>query len=577
MAEHSNSSYSSNNHHKRSCCLFPDDVKGEVKKLSALALPVLLSYIMVYLISFVSTVFCGHLGSTELDGVALAIAVINVSSVAVGYGLASACDTLISQTFGSGNLQRVGVIVQRGVIILLLACFPCWAILINTESILLLVKQDPEVAKLSQMYVKIFMPALPALFIFIIESTYLQNQGIIWPLVITGAIANVLNALSNYIFLFFLDLGVTGSAAANTVSQYLMAIVLFIYIRCRGLHKDTWHGWSIECLQEWDTFFHLAIPGMLMLCAEWWTYELGAFLAGLISPTELGAQSIIYELANVAYMFPIGFSVAGCVRVGNAMGAGDTAQAKLSAKLAMACAVSVAVCLAIVVGFTKDVISYIFSNDEQIRARVATVMVLYAPFHLLDATAAAAGSIVRGLGKQKLGAVGNMFGYYAVGFPIGVSLMFVAKMGIFGRKPLSAILLSTFLLVAHAHFTLLILLLFSTTGLWTGLLICVFFQSVFFIILLANLNWAKATEEAQIRAGVHTNEKDNNAVEQDESVETDEESAYTDTQALLQKTSVCTVGKPLSLGALVLRRGLTLAAMLIILAGGLVINVILNR
>ncbi|XP_072548069.1 multidrug and toxin extrusion protein 1 isoform X4 [Salminus brasiliensis] len=512
MAEHSNSSYSSNNHHKRSCCLFPDDVKGEVKKLSALALPV----------------------------------VINVSSVAVGYGLASACDTLISQTFGSGNLQRVGVIVQRGVIILLLACFPCWAILINTESILLLVKQDPEVAKLSQMYVKIFMPALPALFIFIIESTYLQNQGIIWPLVITGAIANVLNALSNYIFLFFLDLGVTGSAAANTVSQYLMAIVLFIYIRCRGLHKDTWHGWSIECLQEWDTFFHLAIPGMLMLCAEWWTYELGAFLAGLISPTELGAQSIIYELANVAYMFPIGFSVAGCVRVGNAMGAGDTAQAKLSAKLAMACAVSVAVCLAIVVGFTKDVISYIFSNDEQIRARVATVMVLYAPFHLLDATAAAAGSIVRGLGKQKLGAVGNMFGYYAVGFPIGVSLMFVAKMGIF--------------------------------GLWTGLLICVFFQSVFFIILLANLNWAKATEEAQIRAGVHTNEKDNtDAVEQDESVETDEESAYTDTQALLQKTSVCTVGKPLSLGALVLRRGLTLAAMLIILAGGLVINVILNR
>lgn len=47
---------------------------------------------------------------------------------------------------------------------------------------------------------------------------------------------------------------------------------------------------------------------------------------------------------------------------------------------------------------------------------------------------AAAGSIVRGLGKQKLGAIGNVFGYYAVGFPIGVSLMFAAKMGIFGRK-----------------------------------------------------------------------------------------------------------------------------------------------
>ncbi|KAL7831893.1 hypothetical protein AOLI_G00294410 [Acnodon oligacanthus] len=545
MAESALIPHSSNNHRKQYRCLFPDEVKREVRELSALALPVLLSYIMVYLISFVSTVFCGHLGSTELDGVALAIAIINVSSVAVGYGLASACDTLISQTFGSGNLQRVGVIVQRGVIILLLACFPCWAILINTESILLMVKQNPEVARLSQMYVKIFMPALPALFVFIIESTYLQNQGMIWPLVITGAIANVLNALSNYVFLFILDLGITGSAAANTVSQYLMAIVLFVYIRCRGLHKDTWHGWSMECLQEWDTFFHLAIPGMLMLCAEWWTYELGAFLAGLISPVELGAQSIIYELANVAYMVPIGFSVAGSVRVGNAMGAGDTEQAKLSAKLAMAMAVSVAVCLAVIVGFTKDVISYIFSSDEQIRARVATVMVLYAPFHLLDATAASAGSIVRGLGKQKLGAVGNVFGYYAVGFPIGVSLMFAAKMGIF--------------------------------GLWTGLLICVFFQSVFFIILLVRLDWTKATEEAQIRAGVKTNLKENDMVHQNEDVESDEEGTHTDVDLLVQKPSSCTVGKPLSLGALVLRRGLTLAAMLIMLAGGLIINVILNR
>lgn len=36
--------------------------------------------------------------------------------------------------------------------------------------------------------------------------------------------------------------------------------------------------------------------------------------------------------------FPIGFSVAGSVRVGNAMGAGDVAQAKLSARLSMICA-----------------------------------------------------------------------------------------------------------------------------------------------------------------------------------------------------------------------------------------------
>lgn len=39
-------------------------------------------------------------------------------------------------------------------------------------------------------------------------------------------------------------------------------------------------GWSWECLQDWGPFFRLAIPSMLMLCIEWWAYEIGSFLVG---------------------------------------------------------------------------------------------------------------------------------------------------------------------------------------------------------------------------------------------------------------------------------------------------------
>lgn len=40
--------------------------------------------------------------------------------------------------------------------------------------------------------------------------------------------------------------------------------------------------------------------------------------------------------------------------------------------------------------------------------------------------------MLRGTGKQKLGAIANAVGYYAVGLPIGISLMFAAKMGVLG-------------------------------------------------------------------------------------------------------------------------------------------------
>lgn len=40
-------------------------------------------------------------------------------------------------------------------------------------------------------------------------------------------------------------------------------------------------GWSRECLQDWASFLRLAIPSMLMLCIEWWAYEVGSFLSGM--------------------------------------------------------------------------------------------------------------------------------------------------------------------------------------------------------------------------------------------------------------------------------------------------------
>ncbi|XP_064425114.1 multidrug and toxin extrusion protein 1-like [Latimeria chalumnae] len=160
--------------------------------------------------------------------------------VSVGTGLSLACDTLISQTYGSKNLKRVGTILQRGILILFLFCFPCWALFINTEQLLLAVKQEPEVARLSQTYVNIFIPALPAAFLYQLLSKYLQNQAIVMPQVYTGIAANLLNALMNYIFLFVLDLDVPGSAWANTISQFTQTILLFLYIWWKKLYVETW-------------------------------------------------------------------------------------------------------------------------------------------------------------------------------------------------------------------------------------------------------------------------------------------------------------------------------------------------
>ncbi|XP_010841227.1 PREDICTED: multidrug and toxin extrusion protein 2 isoform X4 [Bison bison bison] len=365
--------------------LVPVGFGAEARTLFVLSGPLFLFQMLNFMVYVVSTVFCGHLGTVELAAVTLSVAFVNVCGVSIGFGLSSACDTLMSQSFGSPNKKDVGIILQRGVLVLLLCCLPCWALFLNTQLILLLCRQDPAVSRLAQEYVQVYIPGLPANFLYSLQAKYLQNQGIVWPQVFSGIVGNCVNGLANYILVSVLGQGVRGSAFANTVSQFSQAVFLLFYIVLKKLHLETWAGWSWECLQDWGPFFRLAIPSMLMLCIEWWAYEIGSFLVGLLSVLDLSAQAVIYEVATVIYMIPMGLSIAVCVRVGTALGAADTVQAKRSAISGTLCTVGTSLVVGILLSLLRNKLGHIFTNDEEVVALVNKVLPLYIFFQLFDA------------------------------------------------------------------------------------------------------------------------------------------------------------------------------------------------
>uniref|UniRef100_A0A8C4I8D7 Solute carrier family 47 member 4 n=1 Tax=Dicentrarchus labrax TaxID=13489 RepID=A0A8C4I8D7_DICLA len=271
----------------------------------------------------------------------------------------------------------------------------------------------------------------------------------------------------------------------------------------------------------------LAIPSTLMTCFEWWVYEFGGFFAGMLSEDELAAQHAVIMVAFITYMFPLGIQAAACARVGNALGAGDTARAILTSKMSLALAGQLGTFVeGIVLGSTKTVIGYIFTSDE---------------IQLLKDCVCT--GIFLGTGKQKIPAVANLIGYYCIGLSLSVTLMFVAKLRIL--------------------------------GFWLGLLICVVLQSTFYIIVIIfKLNWKRMTEEAVKRAQKKTqmtllgtaDQTANNGMDGYTSVSTDCHGGTTETQSgnVVQQLK----GGPLSITQLILRRGLTMFAAVALLVVG---------
>uniref|UniRef100_A0A8D1NGJ6 Multidrug and toxin extrusion protein n=1 Tax=Sus scrofa TaxID=9823 RepID=A0A8D1NGJ6_PIG len=401
--------------------LVPVGFRAEARILFVLSGPLFLFQMLNFLIYVVSSVFCGHLGKVELAAVTLSVAFVNVCGVSIGFGLSSACDTLMSQSFGSPNKKHVGVILQRGALVLLLCCLPCWALFLNTEHILLLFRQDPAVSRLLSRARWCPVPASP--------PPTLEQLARPCRLASAGA---------------WRDCGSAGG-------------LLLL-------------GWSCQCLQDWGPFFSLAVPSMLMTCIEWWAYEIGSFLMGLLSVLDLSAQAVIYEVATVTYMIPMGLSIAVCVRVGTALGAADTVQAKRSAVSGMLCTVGAAMVVGALLSILRNKLGHIFTHDEEVVALVNKALPLYIVFHLFEATCCVYGGVLRGTGRQAFGAIVNAIMYYAVGLPLGIVLTFVVRMGIL--------------------------------GLWLGMLACALLAAVAFVTYTARMDWKQAAEEAQKNVGL---------------------------------------------------------------------------
>ncbi|KAI5363218.1 putative multi antimicrobial extrusion protein [Septoria linicola] len=395
----------------------------ETKTLVRYSAPLILTFILQNSLTLTSVFTVGHIGKNELGAVSLGSMTANITGYAVYHGLATSLDTLCAQAYGSGKKKLVGLQLQRMVFFLWSITIPIAIIWLSAEQILAVIVPEKEIAVLAGNYLKVLVIGAPGYAAFEAAKRYVQAQGRFGATLYVLLIAAPLNVLMHYLFVWHFGWGFIGCPIAVAITECLMPILLFLYVRFVG-GMECWPGFTRKAFVNWGPMVRLALPGLVMVLAEFLAFEILTLASARISATHLAANTVLQSLSVLTYQLPFPLSIAASTRTANLIGAGLPAAAKVTTKVTFVIGVIIGVFNVVALSSLRNYIPWLFSSESDVVALAAATLPINAAFQLFDSLAAQCNGILRGLGKQEIGGYINLFAYYAIALPLSFGLGF---------------------------------------------------------------------------------------------------------------------------------------------------------
>ena len=304
----------------------------ETKTLVQYSIPLTATFFLQYSINVASIFAVGRIGKAELGAVSLANMSAAITCLAPFQGLATSLDTLCAQAYGSGHKHLVGIQFQRMTFFLFTLMVPVAVLWWFAPAILMKIIPEPESAVLAGQYLQVMIFSIPGLILFETGKRFTQAQGLFRATTYVLVIVAPLNILFLYLFVWRFGWGFLGAPAAVAVSDNLLPLLLFLYVKFVDGYQ-CWGGFSKRAFANWWAMIRLALPGMIMVEAEWMSFEIMTLLASRFGAEHLAAQSALVTLATISYQIPFPVSIAASTRIANLIGAGLVDASKTAAKV----------------------------------------------------------------------------------------------------------------------------------------------------------------------------------------------------------------------------------------------------
>ncbi|XP_024026615.1 protein DETOXIFICATION 12 isoform X2 [Morus notabilis] len=437
------------------CALTWSVLLQEVKRLGCIAAPLVAVILSQYLLQVISVMMVGHLGELSLSSTALAISLSGVTGFSLLLGMAGALETICGQAYGAEQYKKLGRQTYTAIFSMFLVCLPISLIWIYMGKLLVLIGQDPIISHEAGRFAIWLVPALFAYATLQALIRYFQTQSLMLPMFISSCVTLCFHIPLCWVLVFKSGLENVGGALAISISYWLNVILLVLYMKFSPSCAKTRVPISMELFQDIGEFFRFAIPSAVMLCLEWWSFELIILMSGLLLNPQLETSVL---------------SV--CTRVSNELGAGKAQAARIATFAIIFLTIIETTIVSTSLYASRRVFGYIFSNEKEVVDYVTEMAPLICISVVLDSFLGVLSGVARGCGWQHIGAFINLGAYYLCGIPIAATLGFWFKL--------------------------------RGKGLWIGIQ-CGAFVQVFLLCLVTSCtNWEKQASKARERIFEYT-------------------------------------------------------------------------
>lgn len=409
------------------------------RAILALGLPLIGSHVAQFALHLLDTIMLGWYGILPLAAGVLGSSTFFVVFV-LGSGYAKAVMPMVAAAHGQDDVRQVRRVARMGLWLSILYGVICYPVFWYSEALLLALAQKPEVAALTQDYLRVAgLGMIPALLVMVLKS-YLaaleRTQVVLW---VTVA-ALPLNAVLNWALIFgewgAPELGVAGAAIATVTVQVFSLILIAAYAALQP-SLQRYHLFQRFWRPDWPGFravFRLGWPMGLTGLAESGLFQASALMMGWIGTAELAAHGIALEITAVTFMVHVGLSNAVTVRTGRAQGAGDWRGLRQGAETGVALSLLFAsVTVAIFLLFPEALISPFLNPAEPDRALIITtgtaLLACAALFQLADSMQVMALGLLAGVQDTRVPMVLASISYWLIGIPVSYALAFPLGFG----------------------------------------------------------------------------------------------------------------------------------------------------